>query len=157
MKASIDYVVQQVGTKQDLFTVAEPLAYLTAPGVPPVLTVDTYTTDDVDEMFQTVAESLSNKANATDLTTLSTAVASKAESSALTALANSVPTQINAEIAALVGTAPQTLNTLQELASAINNDQNYAATIQTQPGNKANKSDVYTITQADGKFYDKSR
>ena len=83
---------------------------MTAPGIPPVLAVDTYTTDDVDEMFQTVAESLSNKANATDLTTLSTAVASKAESSALTALANSVPTQINTEIAALVGTAPQTLN-----------------------------------------------
>ena len=83
---------------------------------------------------------------------MSTAVASKAESSALTALANSVPTQINTEIAALVGTAPSTLNTLQELASALNNDQNYAATIQTQLGNKANSSDVYTKSVIDTKL-----
>ena len=82
-------------------------------------------------------------------------LSAKANTSDLTALANSVPTQINAEIATLVGTAPQTLNTLQELAAALDNDANYAATIQTQLSNKANKSDVYDKATVDDYITDK--
>ena len=37
----------------------------------------------------------------------------------------------------LIGAAPATLDTLKELASALANDEDYAATVQTQLSNKA--------------------
>ena len=43
-----------------------------------------------------------------------------------------------------IGTAPQALNTLQELASALRNDGCYAATLQNQLATKANQSTAYT-------------
>lgn len=46
------------------------------------------------------------------------------------------------EISDLVGSAPETLNTLNELATALGKDPNFATTITTQLGTKANASDL---------------
>jgi hypothetical protein len=65
----------------------------------------------------------------------------------------------NAAIAALVDSSPEALNTLNELATALGNDPNFATTIATQLGTKVNDDDVRltnsrewtasTITQAE--------
>ena len=44
----------------------------------------------------------------------------------------------------LIDSAPAALNTLKELAAALDNDADYAATIQNQLANKANVANVYT-------------
>lgn len=56
-----------------------------------------------------------------------------------------------AECARLVASAPETLNTLDEIAAALGDDPNFATTITNQLGTKANKSDVYTKSEADNK------
>ena len=47
--------------------------------------------------------------------------------------------QVDSAIAAVVDAAPGTLNTLNELAAAINDDASYAATMTTALGNKQDK------------------
>ena len=47
----------------------------------------------------------------------------------------------------LTGFAPETLNTLQELAASINNDETFHNTINTQLAAKANSADVYTRSE----------
>ena len=47
-----------------------------------------------------------------------------------------------AEVAKVVNSAPSTLDTLNELAAALGNDPNFATTVSTQIGQKANKTDV---------------
>ena len=44
----------------------------------------------------------------------------------------------------ITGLAPATLNTLQEFAASINNDNTFYNTINTQLASKANSADVYT-------------
>lgn len=51
-------------------------------------------------------------------------------------------TQVDAKISNLVNSAPETLDTLYELASALGNDPNFATTVATQIGNKANDTEV---------------
>ena len=58
-------------------------------------------------------------------------------------------TQVDKKISDLVNSAPETLATLNELASALGNDPNFATTIATQIGNKANSSDVYNKSETD--------
>ena len=48
--------------------------------------------------------------------------------------------QVQAAIAELVNSAPEALDTLQELAAAINNDSDFAATVATQIGQKVDTS-----------------
>jgi len=57
--------------------------------------------------------------------------------------------EIDTRIANLVNAAPETLDTLNELAAALNDDANFAATITTQINSKANALDVYTKTEID--------
>lgn len=57
------------------------------------------------------------------------------------------PTQLSTQVANLVNSAPATLDTLNELATALGNDANYAATITTALGTKANQSTTYTKTE----------
>lgn len=47
--------------------------------------------------------------------------------------------QVRALISTLVDSAPETLDTLKELATALGNDPNFAATIATQLGQKVDK------------------
>lgn len=62
------------------------------------------------------------------------------------------PAQIDARIEALIGTAPEALDTLVELAAAMNNDPDFAASMTTALGTKADKATTYTIAQVDGAF-----
>ena len=48
---------------------------------------------------------------------------------------------VDSKVAELVGSAPETLNTLNELAAALGDDPNFATTIATQIGNKVDKED----------------
>ena len=50
-------------------------------------------------------------------------------------------------VSQITGLAPQTLNTLQELAESINNDNTFYNTINNQLSTKANSADVYTKLQ----------
>lgn len=54
-----------------------------------------------------------------------------------------------AECARLVASAPETLNTLDEIAAALGDNPNFATTITNKLGNKANKSEVYTKGETD--------
>ena len=47
--------------------------------------------------------------------------------------------QIEKAVADMVGSAPETLNTLNELAAALGNDENFAATVAQQIGAIENK------------------
>lgn len=58
--------------------------------------------------------------------------------------------QVQASISALVDSAPETLNTLNELAAALGDDPNFATTVSNQIGNKADKNHTHTISQVSG-------
>lgn len=62
------------------------------------------------------------------------------------------PEQVDQRIQTLIGAAPATLDTLAEIAEALGNDPDFAATMTTELGKKANKLDVYDKTTADGRF-----
>lgn len=57
---------------------------------------------------------------------------------------------LQAELDALVGAVPGTLNTLQELAAALGNDPNFATTITSQLAGKANLSHTHVIADVLG-------
>ena len=61
-------------------------------------------------------------------------------------------TDINTAITNLVGGAPETLDTLQEIADALGRDANLSATLTASLATKANVADVYSKTQADAKY-----
>lgn len=53
----------------------------------------------------------------------------------------------------LIDGAPAALDTLNELAAAINDDANFASTVTTALGNKANSADVYSKTDIQNMSY----
>lgn len=53
----------------------------------------------------------------------------------------------------LIDGAPAALDTLNELAAAINDDASFASTVTTALGNKANAADVYSKTDIQGMAY----
>lgn len=63
--------------------------------------------------------------------------------SALTSYATQ--TYVNTSVANLVDSAPETLNTLNELSAALGDDPNFATTISNQIGLKANTADLATV------------
>lgn len=52
---------------------------------------------------------------------------------------------VDTKVADLVNAAPETLDTLKELSTALGDDPNFATTVLTQLGNKADKDDIPTI------------
>ena len=56
---------------------------------------------------------------------------------------------VNAKIQEVVGSAPEALNTLKEISDALGNDKDFASTITTELGKKANSSDIIPITNAE--------
>ncbi len=56
-------------------------------------------------------------------------------------------TYVNTKVAGIVNSAPETLDTLQELASALGNDPNFATTVATEIGKKANSADLATVAK----------
>lgn len=63
--------------------------------------------------------------------------------------------QVDQRIQALIGSAPEALDTLVEIAAALGDDPNFAGTMTTELGKKANKLDVYTKLAADAAFLGK--
>jgi len=57
--------------------------------------------------------------------------------------------QVDTKVASIVDSAPTTLNTLNELAAALGDDANYATTMTTLVGTKADQSTTYTKTEVD--------
>ena len=57
--------------------------------------------------------------------------------------------EVRAIIAEVVDSAPQALDTLKELATAINNDPDYATTVTTALAGKLDKTDIRAMTQAE--------
>jgi hypothetical protein len=58
-------------------------------------------------------------------------------------------THVSNELANLISSAPATLDTLNEIALALNSDNNFAATVITQLGNKANTTSLTTANVAE--------
>jgi hypothetical protein len=69
------------------------------------------------------------------------------EHQSLTGLATE--TYVNNKVAGIVNSAPETLDTLQELATALGNDANFATTVSTQIGKKVDKADGMSLTHND--------
>ena len=57
--------------------------------------------------------------------------------------------QVDKKVSDLVNSAPETLDTLNELANALGDDPNFATTVANQIGTKANSSDVYNKSETD--------
>lgn len=68
--------------------------------------------------------------------------------SQLTSYANVTPSQLTSEINNLINAAPATLDTLNELAAAINNDASFSTTVNNLLTGKVSKSGGDTITSA---------
>ena len=56
---------------------------------------------------------------------------------------------VSSAIVGLVDTAPEALNTLNELAAALGDDPNFATTVATEIGKKADKTDLVALTEAE--------
>jgi hypothetical protein len=56
-------------------------------------------------------------------------------------------TYVNEKVAGLVNSAPETLNTLDELAAALGDNANFATTITTELGKKANSSELGALAK----------
>lgn len=54
-------------------------------------------------------------------------------------------TYVNNAVAGIVDSAPETLNTLNELAQALGDDPNFATTVSTEIGKKANSNDLAAV------------
>lgn len=57
--------------------------------------------------------------------------------------------EVNAIVQAIIGAAPEALDTLKELADALNNDPDFASTITTELAKKVDKSELVAITNAE--------
>ena len=62
------------------------------------------------------------------------------------------PEQLDQRFAQLLGAAPSALDQLEEFATALGNDPNFANTMLAKLDSKSDKSTTYTIVQSDGKF-----
>ena len=57
--------------------------------------------------------------------------------------------QVNTIIEGVIGSAPEALDTLEELSNALGKDPNFATTITTELGKKVNTTDLNVITNAE--------
>lgn len=87
------------------------------------------------------SRTINGKALTNDITLNASDVGADALGSSYSALTEAKG-YCDTKIADLIGQAPETLNALDELATALGNDPNFATTISTQIGTKADVSDV---------------
>ena len=143
--------------------------------------IDAYTKAETDTTFATKKE-VGTKANAVDVYTKADADTTfqpkgdylikgdaymKAESDAKYQLKGTYASveYVDGRVANIVNSAPETLDTLQELAEALGNDPNFATTVAKEIGTKADKAttenalkgkanaaDVYTKTESDERY-----
>lgn len=64
-------------------------------------------------------------------------------------------TEVDNKVAGVINSAPETLDTLKELANALGNDANFATTVTTQIGKKANTEDLAKVATS-GSYNDLS-
>jgi predicted component of type VI protein secretion system len=88
----------------------------------------------VNNLLGTIDGKLRNKASKTELADGLALKANKSET--LT------PAEIEARIQSLIGSAPEALDTLVELANALNNDPDFASTVTTALAAKATKDEL---------------
>ena len=106
----------------------------------------TYTKTEVDTALAlkanqtSVADALAIKADQNSLDATNAAVALKANQAT-----TYTKTEVDTQFSNLIDTAPDALNTLKELANALGDDANYAATVQNQLATKANTT--YVVEQ----------
>lgn len=65
---------------------------------------------------------------------------------------NKINDKVSNKLAELVGTAPETLDTIQEIADALQGQDTAIDALENTIGQKANSADVYTKTEIDNKF-----
>ena len=101
------------------------------------------------------AQSAAISAAASDATTKANAAQAAAEATAAAALSSAISTEvsnrntaISGAVSTLVDGAPDLLNTLNELAAAINDDANYTTTLTSALATKANSADVTSAISA---------
>lgn len=146
--------------------------------------IDAYTKAETDTTFATKKE-VGTKANAVDVYTKADADTTfqpkgdylikgdaymKAESDAKYQLKGTYASveYVDGRVANIVNSAPETLDTLQELAEALGNDPNFATTVAKEIGTKADKAttenalkgkanaaDVYTKTESNERYQPK--
>ena len=138
--ATTDTVVEAIGKLEKALDNKQAAgSYLTTSG----------TAADSDKLGGTVA---ANYALKTDLPTVPTDVsdfnndAGYLTSSNLTGYATE--TYVDTAVSNLVNSAPATLDTLNELAAALGDDENFATTVSTQLGTKVDTADVLTDAEA---------
>lgn len=68
------------------------------------------------------------------------------------ALKSEITAAVNTGINNIIDGAPDALNTLNEIAAAISDDENFAAGVASLIGTKANSADVYTKSEIDQTF-----
>ncbi|MCI5836227.1 MAG: phage tail fiber protein [Veillonellaceae bacterium] len=97
-------------------------------------TKDVYSKTDADDRFATAID-MNTKANKTDVYTKSESNAKYQPKGTYASVE-----YVDGRVANLVNSAPETLDTLQELAAALGNDPNFATTVSNQIGTKADKA-----------------
>ena len=105
-------------------------------------TLTALTTTDKTSLVKAINELKSSIANATNINDTST-------STSATWSSDKINTSINNAVSALVSGAGTTLDTLKELADALGNDANFAATIATQMGKRVRVDAAQTFTVAE--------
>ena len=83
---------------------------------------------------------------ATDIKTIYKDLSGKASTSSVTTALTDAKSYTDTKVAALVDSSPTTLDTLNELAAALGDDPNFATTVATQIGTKANSSEVVKLS-----------
>ncbi len=68
---------------------------------------------------------------------------------AITSKGYQTANQVNTAIEKVVGTAPEALDTLKELADALNNDPDFASSMTTELAKKVNTTDLVEVTNAE--------
>jgi hypothetical protein len=101
------------------------------------------------------AQAAAEATAAADATTKANAAQAAAEATAAAALSSAISTEvsnrntaISGAVSTLVDGAPDLLNTLNELAAAINDDANYTTTLTSALATKANSADVTSAISA---------
>ncbi len=110
----------------------------------------------LDKLAETTGLKIMTSAERTKLAGVASGATANSPDATLLARANHTGTQtsstisdftsaVNALIQNVVGAAPTALDTLKELADALGNDPNFAGTVTTQLGLKANSADLKTV------------
>ena len=131
--------------KEQAAAVSAPIASATVPGI---VKPGTNTTVGADGSLNV------NTATATTAGVMKAGTGLKAASGTVSVDPDKIAekTYVDSKITEIVGGAPETLDTLKEIADALGEDANLSATLTAEIGKKANTADVYTKTEVDEEF-----